>query len=312
MQLTLKWKNHNVLSTTTEIYRSTSPIDKNALPAVHANVNAALEQYVDTVEYGKRYYYMMKNTNSKGSAFTENSEVWAVPRSGPGPQNLFSGDMNVGYFGYVKHNDFVSALGLLDKLGRPFAFTTTYDVNWHKFAYKGKIVYVPNCYLCDALVSIQTLYNAGLVFGTDDNGANQYGATPRNQKRVVNIKGDDFLVRCMRMNDSPDKVWDGLNTNIATGEWYNLILRGLETIPSYQVGDNIASLVFSMAAVPTNEFGIINSRDPMQEKVSGSAASVSQSSTTEAGLLTYGSAGAYNGNVFYYRPVLELVASAFI
>lgn len=311
MQLTLKWKNHNTLATTTEIYRSTSPIDKNALPAVLASVNANLEQYVDTVEYGKRYYYMMKNTNSKGSAFTENSEVWAVPRSGPGGQNLIQGDMNLGYFGYVKHTDFVSALGLLDKLGRPFAFTNTYDVNWHKFAYKGKILFIPNCYLCDSAVSIQTLYNAGLVFGTDDFGTHQYGASPRNQKRLVNIKGDDFLVRCMRMNDTPGKTWDGLNTDIASGEWYNLVIRGLETIPSYQVGDNLAGMSI-ITGIPTNEFGITINRDPFQEKLASAAATATQAASTEIGMLTYASAGAYSTNTHYYRPVLELVADAFI
>lgn len=311
MQLTLKWKNHNTLATTTTIYRSTSPIDKNSLPAAHATVNAANEQYVDTVEYGKKYHYMMQNTNAKGTAFTDNKEVWALPQTGPGPQKLVSGDMNLGFFGFVSARDFITSQGMKDKF--PEVLTgPALDIGWLKFARKGKILFVPNGPLTNNMVSLETLYNNGLVFGTDDNGFHQYGATPRNQRRTINVKGREFIVRCMRMNDSADFTWDGQNTNLASGEWYDLILRTINYIPDYQVGDNLGHLETTSGTTP-GEYQIKLARTVFQEKMATAAQPVATSSATELGMTTYAALAAYsNATSVQYIPVLELVNDLFI
>lgn len=311
MQLTLKWKNHNTLATTTTIYRSTSPIDKNSLPAAHAAVNAADEQYVDTVEYGKKYYYLMQNTNAKGTAFTDNKEVWGLPQTGPGPQKLVSGDMNLGFFGFMSANDFITGQGMKDQF--PEVLTGgALDISWLKFARKGKILFVPNGPLANNTISLETLYNNGLVFGTDDNGFHQYGATPRNQRRTINVKGREFIVRCMRMNDSANFTWDGQNTNLASGEWYDLILRTINYIPDYQVGDNLGHAEVTSSTAP-GEYQINQLRTVFQEKLATAAQPVATSGASELGMTTYVAMASYStSNSIYYRPVLEMVNELFI
>lgn len=306
MQLTLKWKNHNTLPTTTKIYRSETPLNKASLPAPIASVSAANEQYTDTVEYGKRYYYMMENVNSKGNAFTGNKEVWALPRTGPGPQNLLSGDMNLGCFGYVSAADFISGYELMSKV-YPSLANTANEVNWFKYAYKGKIIFVPNTSITNNNnISISSLYDAGLVFGTDDNGPFQYGPTPKNQRKVIKIKGDDFIVRLPRMNNSPDKTWDGV-TLPTSGEWYDLMVRSIDYIPPYQIHDNVFNLMVSNS-VPADEITISSYRSPFQEKVNGMNSVAHITGNSADGMTTYVNSVTY-GTASHFRPFLEMVSN---
>ncbi|MCY1280962.1 hypothetical protein D9M68_18730 [compost metagenome] len=308
MQLTLKWKNHNTLGTMTTIYRSETPISVEALPEPIATVNANTEQYVDTVEYGKRYFYRMQNTNATGSAFTGNKEVWGLPRTGPGPQNLKHGDMECGYFGFVPHNDLISSFGLFDQLAGSLPGTPV-ETDWLKFAHKGKILFIATSHIATGNSSMTSLYNAGLMFGTDDNGPHQYGPAPVNQLRTVTAKGDEFIVRSPRMSDNETVTWDGVN-DIPAGEWYDLIIRSLNVLPTYQIDDNFDNLVTLATA---SEYAISNYKPIFQEKLNSDTKGVTVTTNSDVGMTTYASVSSYGyTSALYFRPVLELIADLFL
>lgn len=69
---------------------------------------------------------------------------------------------------------------------------------WHKFVRRGKILYVPNNYLSSA-VTITQLYQAGWLFGTDDNGPTDGQlSTAQNQRRIINYRGEKYFIRLPR------------------------------------------------------------------------------------------------------------------
>ena len=220
MKLTLRWSNLNILPTTTDIFRSSAPIDPQALPAVHASVNASLEEFEDDVVYGQRYYYMFRNRNSKGSVLSNNIEAWGLPYTGPGPQNLLRGDYSRGYFGQVGKKDFISSYDLCNAID-PGVFSLIYavqEITWHKFAYKGKILFIPNGSINQIQPTFAQLYALGVVHGRNDNGrAIPAGSAPRNQYRTVNINNDTFVVRLPRLKDEEEAIMAGIEEQINSG-----------------------------------------------------------------------------------------------
>lgn len=233
MKITLAWKNINTLPTTTDIFRSESPIDPVALPAIHATVQASAQKFIDDVEFGKLYYYRLRNTNSRGSTITGDIKVWGLPYTGPGPQELIGGDMSCGYFGKVSQLELISPAGLIAQMPDALKSLVPYQYTaWHKFAYKGKILYFPHGPLTGTPVSHATLYISGVLYGTDDFGAVQIGATPVNQRRTIKAGNHEFIVRQPRLNASPDKTWT-VGDLPTSGEWHDLILRAIDYIAPY-------------------------------------------------------------------------------
>lgn len=97
-----------------------------------------------------------------------------IANSGPGPKNLIQYDSvsNTGYFGLVNKTDLFTAEQIeavaVAGLGGTQANRDIEDL-WFKFYYKGKILY----YARKSLVlntTWNTVYAAGLIYGTDDNG----------------------------------------------------------------------------------------------------------------------------------------------
>ncbi len=314
MKITLKWKNVNTLPTTTEIFRSESPIDVAALPPAIASVAASQESFVDTVEYGKLYYYRLRNTNSRGSAISNNIPMWGLPYTGPGPQELIAGDMDCGYFGRVTQTELITPAGVLSQLPSPFnAYAPAIYTVWHKFIYKGKILYFPNGILMKStLVSAITIYNAGLLYGTDDFGPVQVGAAPVNQRRIVKAGRHEFIVRQPRLTDSPDKTWDGV-TPPTSGEWHDLILRMVDYVAPFRVGDGFAAVqVDANYEDPVSGLNFYNRGVLFQESAgAGLLAGIAYDNGAGAPAIAQFVAKTHNTQ-FWFRPVLELVGDPIV
>lgn len=91
------------------------------------------------------------------------------PWSGPGSKKLEKGTLALGYFGIVAENEFIDR-DTLRSLGP--AAMTAYNIGvmtWHKFAYNGRIIYIPRSAIAQAAKWID-LYNAGMIYGVRGNG----------------------------------------------------------------------------------------------------------------------------------------------
>lgn len=107
------------------------------------------------------------------------------PNSGPGPKTLLVGDQLAGYFGVVNTNDLFTHSELIRLAFLKGTFPTLYSgpEGWYKFFFNSKIIYLPVSPV-GSNVTWNTLYNEGLVYGTDDNG--KYPSSPAvNQLRIL-------------------------------------------------------------------------------------------------------------------------------
>ncbi|QVW55797.1 hypothetical protein pEaSNUABM9_00216 [Erwinia phage pEa_SNUABM_9] len=116
----------------------------------------------------------------------QTEQIGYYPNSGPGPKYLLAGNTTMGYFGRVTtaelytRAEFVAASQLTGH--------TTYSggtEGWYKFFYQGTVFYFPVS-PTGSNVSWQMLYQAGLVYGTDDTGKYPAG-TPVNQSKIMTL-----------------------------------------------------------------------------------------------------------------------------
>ncbi|ANZ48449.1 virion structural protein [Erwinia phage vB_EamM_Caitlin] len=115
----------------------------------------------------------------------------SYPDSGPGPKELLQGNTIAGYFGTTTSAELFTHQQLITEVFKKGTLPSIYvgTEGWHKFFYQGRVIYVPITQIADK-VSWNTLYNEGVVYGTDDNG--KYPATaPVNQGRVISFAGPD-------------------------------------------------------------------------------------------------------------------------
>jgi hypothetical protein len=201
MNITINFDNFNDgLEEGVRIYRATAPIANNALPAPLATLPAGTKQYIDTTAVrGTLYYYRFAAFKGTDELISPNKCVKAIAPedTGPGPKILKMGDWDLGYFGYCTSTEFMTYGSLCGALGIATG-TEVADVGWLKVAYKGKVLFIARSGIRHS-VNYNELYQAGAVFGTNDNGAVvPTGATATNQYRPVNVGDFTFTPRLLK------------------------------------------------------------------------------------------------------------------
>ena len=227
MALRLTWKNNNVRPVNVEIYRSETPLDRNALPAPVKTITDGASTWLDTgALLGKTYYYLLATVEGASKVFSVQRKVTVEHARGAGPNKLQWGDERFGYYGSLAAGEFLSLADFLaaakNLTGLP---TAAIAPVWHKFIRHNKIIYVS-----DQLFGIARwidLYNAGLVFGVKGPGPTPMlaGLTAVDQYCPISFKGDTYLPRL------PRGYWDryedleglvaGNNPAISVGIWAN-------------------------------------------------------------------------------------------
>lgn len=203
MSITLNWNlPAGITLDNVVIYRGTAALDKNNLPAPLATLAGDVATYVDDALVSNNvYYYIVSFVKGADVSYSMNYEMGYFADLGPGPQKLVMGNWTYGYFGEIAAADFITAADLKTQVGAS-SLSVTEPVAWHKFIYKGKILFVPDRYM--AYSSWNALYALGLIFGTDDNGVFPTGAskpTPVNQNKRAIARGNEFIVRCPKVKD---------------------------------------------------------------------------------------------------------------
>jgi hypothetical protein len=332
MDITIKFDNYNGGSEEgVRVYRSDTPIDSAALPEPLATLPPGATQYVDaTAVRGNKYYYRFGVFLGGDEVLTKNRLILAVAPvdTGPGPQILVAGDWDLGLFGFCTSANFISYGGLVSALGLEVGTAAT-DFGWMKMAYKGKVIFVPRSVLRDT-VSYNQIYQAGAVFGTNDNGpVVPTGAVPTNQFKLQDISGFSFIPRLMKGTAdgaalptgklNPDATIPAVNEyddimgalmmskrhNADTT--YGLFARIDETVcRQLQSGAGIHDLCQQMASY--NNAGLAVARGGRRYSDEPRVATIAQvpvgnASGTVATSGTFTSSMVYSG----WRPILELV-----
>lgn len=202
MKIDLTWKNRNTLDTGVRIYRANAAFDRSTLPAPLVTLDRTALTYSDTdVVRNGMYYYRIEHFNTNDSALSNLIPMLAQAYTGPGPQTLMHGNMDLGYYGEIP----ATSLFLGDALATACGVTAGSVVNnatvtWLKFAYKGKILFIPRVSIRDN-VDWLSLYQAGVVFGAMTVTAAMLpvgvSSTPLPQNKIVTKDSDSFVVRLM-------------------------------------------------------------------------------------------------------------------
>lgn len=118
------------------------------------------------------------------------------PDSGPGTKTLQYGDENLGYFGTLTFDEFMSHGDLRKQLNffTGVAQNGAVSNQWVKAIYNKKVIFFPRIYIGGAY-TWNAMYDAGLVYGVDGPGNFQGPNGPVNQQRIVSAKGSNFRVR---------------------------------------------------------------------------------------------------------------------
>ncbi|UYE93542.1 hypothetical protein [Shewanella phage FishSpeaker] len=184
MAITLHFDNPNPEGVKLEIFRDTAHIDRANLPAPIATILTHADSWTDvTAIKGATYYYVFKTTGAVDSKLTRNLEVIALDDKGVGNDKLYFGNLDYGYYGNVLVSSFFTGAQLISALGMTFPLPGTAITMWHKFAYKGKTVFVPNSFVGKGLS-----YNELVAAGLREGKIVQYGQF---QYRVRLMKGFD-------------------------------------------------------------------------------------------------------------------------
>jgi hypothetical protein len=236
MSITVTWGSANAaLATSINVYRATTPLDVNNLPAALATIAGSATSYSDTTAVRNTlYYYAVGHVRSGNELLSPVLMMGHYPDTGPGPQTLLRGDWNLGYFGTVPSVNMLVPSTLHAQVPLPTALVSDATITtWHKFIRKGKVIFIPNNYFL-ATVQPYQLYNAGLLMGTNDNGTfpftlsggamNGYTA-PANQYKVATVGAYQFIVRTIRATDKPLTSYITGITDIFPSEYNDLIGR---------------------------------------------------------------------------------------
>jgi hypothetical protein len=309
----LSWTNPNgATSITVNIYRGTAPLDRSNLSGALVSLTAGETTWTDnTALRGTTYYYVFETISATDRVVSPNYQIVTVPRRGAGPNVLLAGDYNYGYFGTIVSASFINGNALKAAVNLAAATIINITPKWHKYARNGKVIFVPEGPLSSGTLSWQALYNAGLVFGSNDNGPYNAGANV-NQNVQVTIGADTYRVRLMRGYNDDYNVFPPATTvtepvETFTCEWDDFVYPLSVFVPAVQRMANRANLTNAQL------YGAGPYIVAVQEKtVSGAATNAlyrGTAITTRPGITTRTSL-AYTSATLSWWPVLELIEPA--
>lgn len=209
MAITISWPASNAgVATAIRIYAATSKIADDALGAPIATLGGDATSFVWTPPTDNTvYYFRIAIDRGSDTDLGPNQTFGYFTTTGPGVQQPVRGDWSLGYFGRVPVAEMLSATALRTALGVSAIGSAIADAQiqyYYKFVREGKILFYPAGAILTT-VTFDQLYNLGLIYGTDDNGAYPAGAalTPTNQKKVITIGAFNFLARVFKGSTLP-------------------------------------------------------------------------------------------------------------
>lgn len=209
MAITISWPASNAgVATAIRIYAATSKLEDDTLGDPIATLAGNATSFVwEPPTDNTVYYFRIATDRGADTDLGPNQTFGYFATTGPGAQQPIRGTWELGYFGRVPVADMLSATALRTALGVGAIGSAIADAQiqyYYKFIRQGKILFYPAGAILTT-VTFDQLYNLGLIYGTDDNGAYPAGATltPMNQKKVITIGAFNFLARVFKGSTLP-------------------------------------------------------------------------------------------------------------
>ena len=218
----LQWKDRNFSEELHRIYKSDTPMTLGMLPTPIATLSSNVTEYIDyDVIEGNTYYYRISAVRGNDEAVSDELEILAEEYiDSPGPRFLIAGNMTAGFFGEVPTSELITGNDLATQIGLTAGTSQFSNEPWLKFALDGNIIYVakkPYRYN----ISWEHIYQAGAVYGTNDNGSNPSGGD-RLQDANINVDGFSLDVTLLRGANSDPTGTDATGYDVAfthNSEW---------------------------------------------------------------------------------------------
>lgn len=312
MRIKLKWTNRNNRPVQTKIYRTETIVANDQLGSPLVTLDGAILEWIDTtVVYGKTYYYVFGVVGGPSELFSTPLKIDAIYSTGPGPTKLQSGDQQLGYFGVLSAIEFLTASELQILAGYPQMTMSLPMTIWDKWYRNGKVLFIPR-YICGSAWSWSSLYLAGLVFGTDDDGPwRPDGVAATNQMKIITKGFNRFIVRLPTGADDRNNparfVADNAPVTIRkyseTADLHYPTLSGV--FPTSQRYPRISSVASSLSTIGGSRNGLCQEQYKTGY-LAGLPSSAGSSAILEA--LATSSVTAIDG----WKPTLELIQSDFV
>lgn len=225
------------------------------------------------------------------------------PESGPGNKTLLKGNVDAGYFGVVTAAELFAPNELSQRVGLTAGTPLNGTGGWYKFVYKGKFIFIARIQDRNS-VTWNDLYNAGLVYGTKDNGAYPIGDGVYQYHPQRKIEGERswFLVpRLPRMAALDPARSTAPITDVLDTEWAQTFCRLMAGFGAVDKWDSLAPFSYAYASTYMGDWAINTQAENLTYAWSaGSGPDTSRTPTPRP------KTGA-TGNQFW-RPVLELIS----
>lgn len=244
MTIRLSWPSQaSKALTAIEIYRKvghSATLDVNNPGSPIATVSGTATEYVEPVANLTEktvYTYWVAAVKDTERLFSAPIVQGFFLDTGPGPQKLLMGDWYAGYFGQVSTTEFASRDDIMGPNSGLTAtqqaqFNTSGMSGWYKFVFKGRILFYPN--RATGYRDITAIYNAGMVYGTDDAGGTRpNGVAAVTQNAMFTKGGYKYRVRLPYYTDYANAG----GTDYDSGEWRNTMARMFGTTYNYSAFD---------------------------------------------------------------------------
>ncbi|QXO10069.1 hypothetical protein pEaSNUABM37_00108 [Erwinia phage pEa_SNUABM_37] len=307
MSITLNWNNRGQTVTAVKIYRGTSRMVASTLLTT---INSAAITYTDdTAANDTLYYYKVALVINGEEVSGSLRPMVAFTNLGPGPTTLISGTAEFGYFGKMTPLEFFTGSGLRSAVGTAPQYWTSYTTEitwWRKYAYFGKILYVPDLPIYTTASAnnsaISALYTAGMLYGhgkTDKNSIITVAATVQNKKVVKDSY--EFLIKAPSANIYTDPTTSFMNLTPSLDYYQSegFLLSAPASTYSYS---SIASGLAFPRVTPADTYGATLGGMVTQHMVTASTFNVHYNYTASRANLNWTAT-----NTIYYLPILQLV-----
>ena len=231
-----------------EVYRGGSKISSSNPGSPIATLAGNAVTYEDqTVKNKNLYYYRIAAVKGGERAWGDNQLAAYFAETGPGRATVLRGDWNAGLMDTLIPADFSTMASIKSKIPGMAAMTIGEPTAWYKFVYKGKVLFFPN--VANISATWASLYNAGLVYGTDDFGqtpTGSYGSVK--QRTIVNINSLEYIVRLPRLSTIPLSQYLTATDDTIGGEFRDTFARLMLTTTTVngqrtRLGDNTTGLL---------------------------------------------------------------------
>lgn len=216
------------------------------------------------------------------------------PKSGPGSKVISDGDIELGYFGVVSSAEVFKSTELIFKTGLSATSLLIENVDWLKFAYKGKFLFIAKHPIKNG-ISWNHLYEKGLVYGEEGFGLSRSSGT--SQLTIVDKGEYVFRVRLIKGASSDPYLYTGTTLSPSEthgSEWNDLL---------YRVSSRTAGPYTNLPKwdrFSDSELGV-NYYSAVQESHEPNSSMLRGGSTVEYS--TYSG----KGSGYTWRPVLEII-----